>query len=482
MRKEKRQSIPMMTTRRDRLCYYSGFAGAVGESLIVGAYLNTFLLLSGINLAAVAVALGVIKVIDAIDDVIFGYLIDRIKFRRQGFFNRFLGKGKYLPWMRAVFLFLPLTGMMIFQMPFDLSDTAKLTWFTISYFLYDLSYTLMDVPMNSAIMTLTDSLDERNKIVMQRTYPQFIIGLLISIVAIVLISEQVGVSMANGALILSVFVLVMLIPLFAVRERNVDVKEVDEKYSFTDMLKYLKSNKYLAILYLGNIAKGVFGTGSAVGLFVAFYLFRNAQFSIFYVVIGIIPILVINAFIPSLAKKYDKFKMSFIMTVISVFTTAVVYFAGYASLPRHIILASLNIIPAGFSGIMLGYLIQNCVEYGKYKSGVDGTGISFAIQTFSIKITAISSSIGIFILSLFGWKTIEATDFADLAAQNVTQSAEALRGLWIVNTAIPIIGALLGVIIWSFYRLKDKDVAIMLKVNEGKISREEGEKLMSRKY
>jgi Na+/melibiose symporter-like transporter len=471
--------VGWLTSTRERLCYYSGFSGSVGESAIVQTYLNTFILLSGINLGAAAVVLLVIRVVDAVDDVIFGYLVDRIKLSRRGPF-KFLGQGKYIPWMKLLFFFLPLTGMLIFQMPFGQSQAFKIAWFSITYFLFDLVYTLMDVPRTSAIMTLTDNTDERNTIIMQRAYPQLVIALGLNVLCVILISEQVGVNIGAAALLLSSFTLLTLIPIFGVKEHNVSKNDEEEKYSFRQMLKYLKSNKYLALLYGGFIVSGLFATGSAVSLFTAFYLFHNAQFSVFYVGIAVLPIILINAFIPGLAKKHDKFKMMFLMSGISVLTGLAVYLAGYGSLERHIILVLIHIIPSSFAGIMRGYLIQNCVEYGRYVSGVDGTGISFAIQTFAIKITGLASAIGIFILGLFGWVTVEATDFADLAAQGVTQSASALQGLWIVNSGIPVIGAVLAMVLWFFYRLSDKEVEVMKDCNEGRISREEAEGLLRR--
>ena len=44
----------------------------------------------------------------------------------------------------------------------------------------------------------------------------------------------------------------------------------------------------------------------------------------------------------------------------------------------------------------------DCAEYGQFKSGISAKGITFAIQTFSVKITAaISSSLALFLLGLF---------------------------------------------------------------------------------
>ena len=78
--------------------------------------------------------------------------------------------------------------------------------------------------------------------------------------------------------------------------------------------------------------------------------------------------------------------------------------------------------------------------------------------------------------------SIEAESFAEIAALGVTQSASALHGLWAITSGYPLIGSLLAFICYLFYNLTDKDAAVMAKCNAGEITREEAEKLLSRKY
>ena len=88
----------------------------------------------------------------------------------------------------------------------------------------------------------------------------------------------------------------------------------------------------------------------------------------------------------------------------------------------------------------------------------------------------------LFLLGCFGWISVEASDFAELQALNIQQSAQAINGLWIVYALIPTIGLAIAGIFYLFYKLNDKDVQIMAKCNSGEITREEAEKLLSRNY
>ena len=125
----------------------------------------------------------------------------------------------------------------------------------------------------------------------------------------------------------------------------------------------------------------------------------------------------------------------------------------------------------------------DCAEYGQYKSGISAKGITFAIQTFSVKITgAVSSALALFLLGLFTFPKIETDSFAELAAMNIQLSETATNGLWIVYALVPVIGMVISTFFYLGYKLNDKDVQIMAKCNSGEITREEAEKLLSRKY
>ena len=87
-----------------------------------------------------------------------------------------------------------------------------------------------------------------------------------------------------------------------------------------------------------------------------------------------------------------------------------------------------------------------------------------------------------FILGLSGWIAINATDFADLAAQNVLQPDSALTMMWALNTLIPALGCFISMLAVMFYNLKESDVQLMADCNAGTITREECEAKLSRKY
>ena len=147
------------------------------------------------------------------------------------------------------------------------------------------------------------------------------------------------------------------------------------------------------------------------------------------------------------------------------------------------ILLVLQAAPGNVSNIAKTFFTPDTIEYTRYKTGKDCSGIFFSLNAFLNKLTAsISSSLGLFILGLSSWIAVEADSFEELAALNVVQPQSALDALWVIYMLIPAIGTLLGVVIMAFYDLKDEDAALMAKCNAGEISRAECEAKLSERY
>ena len=162
--------------------------------------------------------------------------------------------------------------------------------------------------------------------------------------------------------------------------------------------------------------------------------------------------------------------------------SVIAYFVGPILVPQIVIIV-LRGVSLGIMSVLQFMFTPDCAEYGQYKTGIEAKGITFAVQTFTQKLnSAVSSSLGVAILGIFGWVSVEAENFAQLEALNVTQTPQALGALWAVFALIPAIGGIAAVIVWSFYRLPSKDVALMAKYNNGEITKEECDRALSHKY
>ncbi len=464
-----------MTTFKERLSFWTYFIGQNTYYNITAIYLATYLALQGIDLVKVSVVLLIVKVWDAINDPIFGYIFDKVKFKNGQ---------KSLPWLRIAVAFIPIVTIVLFSIPAGFSETGKLVWFALSYLLWDTVYTLSDVPAYSMLNTMTDNQAERTTLLsINRVFSGA--GYLIYAAGMpVLVGQGVGMSSTAAVALLSIVSFITMIPLCIVcKERNYHPEQEDDAFSPLQMLRYLKSNKFLMIFYGGYCFTDALKTFNAVTLFASFYLFGDELFATVLSLLSMVPGAIIALFMPAIFRRFDKMKVLLWCNIASVLLGFVIFFAGWQNTTLFLVLTVVRCIPINICGILYFMFTPDCAEYGQYKSGISAKGITFAIQTFSVKITgAVSSALAMALLGLFHWIEVEAESFKELAELNIQQPAQALDGLWIVYALVPVIGMLISTFFFLAYKLNDKDVQIMAKCNAGEITRAEAEAQLSRKY
>jgi len=336
------------------------------------------------------------------------------------------------------------------------------------------------VPAYSMLNTMTDNLGERNLLLsVNRVFSGA--GYLLCVVVMPLL---IGRSYAFAVIILSIVSALTMVPLCVFcKERNYDPQKDEGDFSFRQMFTYLRSNKYLLTYYAGYMATDALKTSAATTLFVSFFLFGSELYSILLNLLGMVPGIFAAMLMPTILKKLDKFKTLFWCNIVNIILGFVIYFLGYENQMLFLVLTCIRAVPLCLVGVLAFMFTPDCAEYGEYKSGISAKGITFAIQTFSVKITgAVSSALALFLLGLFAFPTIETNSFAELAAMNIQLSQQATNGLWIVYALVPVIGMVISTFFYLGYKLNDKDVQIMAKCNSGEISREEAEKMLSRKY
>lgn len=463
------------TTPLERKSYYLYFAGQNAIYFLLANYLATYLLFLGINPLKSGAVMIAVKVWDAINDAIFGAIFDSIKFKS--------GK-KYLPWLKISTILTPIATILLFCIPASSGDTTKLLWFAIAYILWDSAYTLCDVPIYGSITAMTRNLEERSSMLSYKSIWAGVGIAFITLAGTVLVSEHVGASYSVVAIATAVFAFVTMIPVLkTLKERH--VPEDEESFTLRRMFSYLFNNKYLLIYYFGYFFYSAANISGSLKLLVSYYLFNDTLLSLVVDACGMVPSLIASLLVPAMLKKIDKMKLYRICCVLMVVLSVVMWIIGYNNIILHIVFFVIRSIPLSIIGVIMFIFTPDCAEYGKYKSGIEAKGITFAIQTFMVKLTAaVSGAMGMFILGLKSteWKTVEVESFEELQRLGIEQTPHALDVLWFSYVMIPAIGCLLAYIIWKFYKLNDKDVQVMTDCNTGKITREEAETMLSRKY
>jgi Na+/melibiose symporter-like transporter len=457
--KPKADSAPIYRTKpAERVVY--GIYG-VGLSIffvVISMFLQQYYVMDmSVPPAMIAIIFLIGKIWDAINDPLFGVIVDKAP----------LKGGKYLPWMRIATFLLPFTVILLFFVPADFSAIAKSVYLLLAYMLFDAACTMTEVPYFAITTAMTDLPKERSLVISISKF----IGTSLAVVVLFMPAMYGSIGWKPTMAIFAFLAMATMLPgCFAIKER---FNASEERPSMASILNCIKSNKYLQIFFLSAIFYGITNTPGGVGNFLAIYMLGGDAMIVPVILASFVPGLLAIVVVQSLLEKFDKVHIKLATLAVTGITSVIMYFTGYQNLPLMLSLSAIRGFSAGAHTMLFFLFAPDCAEYGAYSSGIHAEGATFAIQSFASKmISAIAGSVGLLLLGWFGFKE----------GLGVVQSDSAKHGIWILYTVFPVIGIVIQAFMLKFfYKLRDKDVSIMGKANTGEISRAEAEELLGGK-
>lgn len=452
------------TTKWERGAYCLYFVGQNIQYMLVTGFIALFLMNRGIEEAAIAGILLGPKIWDAVNDPLFGILVDKAN----------LKGGRFLPWLRISWILIPLFTVLIFAMPASLPYGAKVAWAFIGYVLWSMSYTVCDAPIFALSTTMSTHVDERTEILSM--------GRLFATVTCVVVTVAVeGIYLSTGWLMLSILLaalamLTMLPILILGRERS--QAPASKAASIREMIRLITKNRYLLVYIIAFFL--VASTMSVEVLIPIFaqYVLGSSTVGTILLGICILPMIILAAIIPSLSRRFDKMTLFMLSIGFYAVSSILQYFIGYGNMVLLTITTFLRAVGYGGYSILIYMFIPNIMEYGHYITGERQEGVYFALQTFMTKLTgAVVSSSTMIILAWFGFSSAQADPVTGMV------DAAAGQGFWTVFTLISAVGSAAALpILWKCYRLRDIDADLMSRCNNGEITHEECKRELSREY
>ena len=459
---DRQRTSGFVTSRRERFAYCLFF---LGQNILWGyaGYVETFLTDIGITAAAAAAILLVPKLWDAVNDVLFGYLVDRFTFKNGQ---------KFLPWVRIGTSAIGVTTVALFAIPDSLPQAAKVAWFLAAYILFDVCYTVLDAPAYAVTTVMTANVDERTSIIAGSKL-WAMVGGVIATVLVPMLRPMLG-WFAACVVFVAVSLILMIPMLFSVKERHPGTASGENNPGLKDMLRYLRHNKYLLVALAAMLLLGVASLEQKMAIYMGRICLGQENTATLVAGGAALSVILVSALVPVLSRKWDKFYVLCWGLGFTIVMDIAAYFVGYDSLGMAILMTMLKCSGLGFWSVVIYMLIADTVEYGTYKTGTRAAGISFSLQTFVAKLK--NSLIGSVVLL-----SLSAVGFVE--GENAVQPAGVADGVWALFCFVPAIGfAIALVLLLLLYKLRTKDVQVMSRYNNGEISRAEAEALLSEKY
>ncbi len=451
-----------VTSPMERAAYGLFF---LGQNILWGfaGYVETFLTDIGIAAATAAAILLIPKIWDALNDVLFGYIVDRHVFKNGQ---------KFMPWVRIGTAAVGITTVAMFAIPQSMGDTTKVVLFLVAYILFDVCYTVLDAPAFAVTTVMTADVDERTSVIAGGKLWSMVGGVLATLL-VPMLRPKLG--WFGGAVVFVAVSVVLMVPmLFSVKERRSAEATVQENPSFKEMLIYLKNNSFLVVALIAMVILGLSSLEQKMAIYLGRICLQNESMSTLVGAGAAVSVITVSAVIPSLSKKWDKFHILCVGLAFAIVMNIANYFVGYDNFIVAVIMTALKCSGLGFWQVIIYMLVADTVEYGTYKSGTRAAGITFSLQTLASKLK------GALIGSMILW-SLSAVGFVE--GENAIQPAGVEEGVWLLYSVIPVIGFSIALaLLIPFYKLRTKDVQVMSKYNKGEISREEAEAVLAEKY
>ncbi|UOE58745.1 MFS transporter [Priestia filamentosa] len=407
----------------------------------------------GLSAAAAGTMFLVVRIIDALADPFIGTIVDRTN-------SRF---GRFRPYLLFGAFPFAILAILCFTTP-DFSDMGKLIYAYITYVGLSLTYTTINVPYGALTSAMTRNNQEVVSITSVRMFFANLGGLIVAFF-VPLLSNNLRDTTDSSVLawqltmsILGVIGACLLIFCFKSTQERVSLQKSKEKIRLSDIFEQFQVNRPLVILSIFFII--IFGVNSisnSVGIYYITYNVGREDLVKWYGLLGSLPALIILPFIPKINRWIGKKKLltfALLLNIVGLLGLLIVP-------PSHIFLVLLfRLIAAAGSVTAGGYmwaLIPETIEYGEYKTGKRMGGLIYSVIGFFFKFgMAIGGIIPGFVLDKFGY------------IANQVQTPEALTGILITTTIIPVVFLVLAVINIYFYNLDEEEYAKIVRELENR--------------
>jgi glucuronide carrier protein len=360
---------------------YLGYAAGDAANNLTFSMTSAFLLIyytdvAGISAATAGSVFLVVRVWGGVADLLAGGRVDETSTRW----------GRFRPYLLLGPVPLLVLFVALFSIPTGLSDLSKVVWAYVSYGLFQLAYSFVNIPYGSLSAAMTQDPDERAKLSTSRSLAASLTILVIALV----VSPQIGGaedlqrSLTITTVGFAVVGLALYLWCFATSRESVE--RSTGKASLRETGAMLRQNRPLIILCLATL---VFLTGmfalQTVGVYYARDVLGNADLFIVLTVVQTAGMLVAALLVPKAVAAVGKKRTYLVAACVGAVAALGVALAPTSTPLLGIAAYGVLGVPLGVINTLTFALQADTVDYGEWNSGVRAEGASYAVLSFMRK-------------------------------------------------------------------------------------------------
>jgi GPH family glycoside/pentoside/hexuronide:cation symporter len=425
----------------------------------------------GITAAAAGTMILVSRLWDGINDPMMGMIADRTNTRW----------GKFRPYLIWMSIPLAIIAVLAFTTP-DFGPTGKLIYAYITFILFMMAYTAINIPYSALMGVITSDSIERTSVASFKYAFAFAAGTIVSFFALPMAKKLGGGDLVPGfqrtmMVFGAVAVVFFFITFISTKERISPPPA--QKTPIAQDLKDLFANKPWVILLVTTMMMILcFATRISITPHYFKYYVGTQDVNLFgkirtfdFVTLtswfnGINQALSVLAMLSTklIARVLGKKKAFMTLFLITITTMALYLFLK----PQHVIMMFVLQMVGSLSGAPLTPLIwgmyADTADHSEWKTGRRATGLVFSASTMSQKFGwAIGSAFAAWLLSIVGFQA------------NVVPTQGVLNGLKALIGIVPAIAGGLAIVALTFYKL-DEDTMKKVEADLNKRRKEGGKK------
>ena len=448
--------------------------GAVGKDMVymlsASYVLYYYQDVLGVEAWIMGVILMVARVFDAFNDPVMGVVVAKTRTRW----------GRFRPWLLIGTLTNAVVLYLMFAAPPTLDAAGLTAYAAVTYILWGVTYTMMDIPYWSMIPAFTEGGREREGLT---TLARSAAGVGSAIVTVVTVLSVQALGNALGGanareieiigfkyfalIVAALFVVFTIVTCLSIREKStVEMETVSVGQMFRALVQ---NDQAMAIVLSIVCTNGALYITSNLVLYFFKYDFGGTawynDYTLFSTFGGAVQILAMMLLYPLLRRRFDNRRIFFISMGMCAAGYAVLLALTFTRMNSVFLL----FIPGffifatnGVNAILTTVFLANTVDYGELKNNRRDESVIFSMQTFVVKlasgVAAFIASVCLQLNRLSNAAVSEADKAVDFSA---TVSASAKLGLRMTMTVAPI-----ALIVFSFFWFRKKYTLTDEKVAE----------------
>ncbi len=412
-----------VTGKEKWLGYLLGPCGALLLNAVLATYLNVYytdvLKLTTVWGGAFLVVFPLMsKIIDAITNVIMGYIIDRTKTKQ----------GKARPWLLLSAPLVALTGILLFTVP-NAGETVQVIWVMLSYNLfYSFAYTIYNMSHNLMCPLSTRNTIQRGGLsVFNQISTIMMSGIIVALVFPMAVMPMLGVDQTKWILVMSVLSILSLpltlLEYYFTKERVTEEQSGSEekKLPFLTQLKIVLTDKYMILMFVYFFIYTLGSSLKNIGLvYYCNYVlgtYNDGVTQMMISVIGGIPMGIGIFAVWPLAKKFGKRNVTLAGFILYALGSAICW-----AVPTNMTIVLIGQFIKNIGGLPCAYvfmaLFADGLDHLEWKSGIRSDGVAMSIYNIlAVATIGVSTSLFNALISKAGYIAPKLVDGVTVAAE-----------------------------------------------------------------